>query len=58
MGINIETKIEPDTELYVMHINADTKLSELSDTHKDGINDGSEINGRVLVSVPIKYVEE
>ena len=41
-----------------MHINADTKLSELSDTHKYGINDGSEISGKVLVSVPIKYVEE
>ena len=58
MGINTETEIEPDTELHVTHINADTELSELSDTHKDGTNDGSEINGRVLVSVPIKYVEE
>ena len=58
MGINIEIKIEADIDLHVMHINADMELSELSDIHKYGINDGSEINGRVLVSVPIKYVEE
>ena len=58
MGINTKSEIEVDTDLHVMHINANTKLSELSDTHKYGINDGFEINGRVLVSVPIKYVEE
>ena len=58
MGINTETKTEADTNLHIMHINADTKLSELSDTHKYGINDGSKISGKVLVSVPIKYVEE
>ena len=58
MGINIEIKIEADINLHVMHINADMELSELSDIYKYGINDGFEINGRVLVSVPIKYVEE
>ena len=58
MGINTETETEADTDLHIMHINADTELSELSDTHKYGINDGYEINGRVLVSVPIKYVEK
>ena len=58
MGINTKSEIEVDTDLHIMHINANTKLSELSDTHKYGINDGFEINGRVLVSVPIKYVEE
>ena len=58
MGINIEIKTEADIDLHVMHINVDMELSELSDMHKYGINDGSEINGRVLVSVPIKYMEE